>query len=272
MDNIGVFANKIRCRSLELCNLKRTSHIGGSLSVADILAVLYCSILDVNPDKPTSPNRDRLYYSKGHACVALYATLELMGYFHEYDLSASFTEDGTYFTSHVNHNLPGVEHSTGSLGHALGVASGCALALKRKGLTNSVFAILSDGELDEGSNWEAILFAAHHRLDNLTIVIDYNKIQSFGTVSEVMSLEPLIDKFRAFNWDVTEVDGHSIDDLQSLLVTCKAKRSGSPKCVIAHTVKGKGVSFMENNLLWHYRSPSDADLETAREELMLNNA
>jgi transketolase len=195
-----------------------------------------------------------------------------MGYFHEYDLSASFTEDGTYFTSHVNHNLSGVEHSTGSLGHALGVACGCALALKRKGRTNSVFAILSDGELDEGSNWEAILFAAHHRLDNLTIVIDYNKIQSFGTVSEVMSLEPLIDKFHAFNWDVTEVDGHSIDDLQSLLVTCKAKRSGSPKCVIAHTVKGKGVSFMENNLLWHYRSPSDADLETAREELMSNNA
>jgi transketolase len=272
MKDVAAFANNIRCRSLELCNLKRTSHIGGALSVADILAVLYCSILYVNPDQPELQNRDRIYFSKGHACVALYAALELKGFFRDHDLSASFAEDGTYFTSHVSHNLPGIELSTGSLGHALGVACGCALALKRKGLTNSVFVILSDGELDEGSNWEAILFAAHHKLDNLTIVIDYNKMQSFGTVSAVMSLDPLADKFRAFNWDVTEVDGHSIDELQSQLSTYKVEQTGRPKCVIAHTTKGKGVSFMENNLLWHYRSPSDADLVTAYSELMANNA
>jgi transketolase len=267
MTDFHTFSKQIRLRVLELCNQKRTSHIGGAFSVADVLAVLYGDVLDVHPEKIDDPSRDRLFYSKGHACTALYAALELRGFFQGKDLLKEFTENGSYFTSHINHRLPGVELSTGSLGHALGVACGTAVACKRRQMGNTVCAILSDGELDEGSNWEAILFAAHNRLDNLMVVIDFNKIQSFGTVKEVMDLDPLADKFRAFNWDVEEVDGHSTEDLQEVLTRFKSARSGRPKCLIAHTVKGKGVSFMENDLLWHYRSPSDQDVQRAREEL-----
>ncbi|MBN9116159.1 MAG: transketolase, partial [Pandoraea sp.] len=261
------FANYIRLCALELCYSKRTSHIGGAFSVADILAVLYSGVLDVSPQRCNDPARDRLFYSKGHACTALYAALARRGFFSADDLRANFIADGGYFTSHVNHRLPGVELSTGSLGHALGVACGSALAGLRREQPHSVFAILSDGELDEGSNWEAILFAGHHRLDNLIAVIDYNKIQSFGSVAEVMNLEPLSDKFRAFNWAITEVDGHDLHQLREGLVDAKARRDGKPKCIIAHTVKGKGVSFMENHLVWHYRSPDDENYRAARKEL-----
>lgn len=267
MTDTEVFANAIRLRALELCYRKRTSHIGGAFSVADVLAVLYSGTMAIDPATTQSMSRDRLFYSKGHACSALYAALELRGFFPGVDVLAEFTENGSYFTSHINHNLPGVELSTGSLGHALGVACGSALAGKRRAMDYAVFSIVSDGELDEGSNWEAIMFAAHHRLDNLVLVVDYNKIQSFGTVAEVMTLEPLADKFRAFNWDVTEVDGHSIATLQQTLGAAKADRTGRPHCVIAHTVKGKGVSFMENQLAWHYKSPRDDDYRAARIEL-----
>ncbi|WP_109478983.1 transketolase [Paraburkholderia sp. C35] len=261
------FANAVRLRALELCHLKRTSHIGGAFSVADILAVLYNEVLEVDPATTQSPTRDRLFYSKGHACTALYASLELRGFFDAEDLTQGFTADGSYFTSHVNHRVPGIELSTGSLGHALGVACGTALAGLRRRLPYTVFTIVSDGELDEGSNWEAILFAAHQKLDNVVVVVDYNKIQSFGSVADVMNLEPLADKFRAFNWAVEEVDGHSIEDLSTTLLNAKTERAGKPKCVIAHTIKGKGVSFMEESLAWHYRSPSQTDYENARIEL-----
>lgn len=258
---------KLRLRILELCHKKRTSHIGGAFSVIDILAVLYIDILDLSIERLEDPLRDRLYYSKGHACTALYSILELCGFFASYDLLAEFTADGSYFTSHVNHRLPGIELSTGSLGHAFGVACGTALACKKLSRKCSIYAILSDGELDEGSNWEAALFAAHNNLDNLTIVIDYNKIQSFGTVSEVMNLEPLAQKFQAFNWSVYEVDGHSPSALKNIFDKTKFLQDGRPKCIIAHTTKGKGVDFMENNLVWHYRSPTDEDLIKARLQL-----
>lgn len=267
MTDFVSFSKKMRLRILELCNRKRTSHIGGAFSVAEILAVLYGDVLDIHPDDPYASSRDRLFFSKGHACTALYAAMEIRGFFEGKDLLDEFTENGSYFTSHVNHRLPGVELSTGSLGHALGVACGSALACKRQNRQNNIFAVLSDGELDEGSNWEAILFAAHNKLDNLIAVIDYNKIQSFGTVKEVMNLEPLADKFRAFNWDVEDVDGHSVASLHEILLRFKSRQTGRPKCVIAHTIKGKGVSFMENNLDWHYRSPSEQDVLNARKEL-----
>lgn len=235
--------------------------------MADILAVLYNEVLDVSPATADAPTRDRLFYSKGHACTALYAALELREFFEPHELTEGFTANGSYFTSHVNHRLPGIELSTGSLGHALGVACGTALAGVRRKSPHTVFAILSDGELDEGSNWEAILFAAHQKLDNLVAIVDYNKIQSFGSVEEVMNLEPLADKFRAFNWSVHEVDGHDLEALSKTLRGAKADRSGKPKCVVAHTIKGKGVSFMEQELAWHYRSPSTDDYEKARIEL-----
>jgi transketolase len=267
MSDFAEQAKQIRLRVLELCSQKRTSHIGGAYSVADILTVLYGGVLNVNPDEINNPDRDRLFYSKGHACTALYAALELNGFFKGLNLLEEFTENGSYFTSHINHRLPGIELSTGSLGHALGVACGSAIAMKRRKSAASIFAVLSDGELDEGSNWEAILFAAHNKLDNLVAIIDYNKIQSFGSVSEVMNLEPLSEKFRAFNWKVEEVDGHSFSALEDVFQKFKKDRDGRPKCVIAHTIKGKGVSFMENDLAWHYRSPSDEDVLKAHHEL-----
>lgn len=266
MDDLE-FAKKVRLRALELCYRKRASHIGGAFSIADVLAVLYNGVLSISPETAQSPTRDRLFYSKGHACSALYAALELRGFFPDISLLDEFIQDGSYFTSHINHNLAGVELSTGSLGHALGVACGSALAGKRRGADYAVFTIVSDGELDEGSNWEAILFAAHHQLDNLVLVVDFNKIQSFGSVAEVMALEPLADKFRAFNWGVIEVDGHSIPLLERTLRDVKATRDGRPHCVIAHTVKGKGVSFMENRLAWHYQSPRDDDYRAAVAEI-----
>jgi transketolase len=237
-------ASKIRQLVLRLCYEKKASHIGGAFSIADVLAVLYSDILKVDPDDPADPNRDRLFYSKGHACTALYAALQHKGFFKELDLLANFTADGSYFTSHVNHKLPGVELSTGSLGHALGVACGVALAAKRKAQAHGVFAILSDGELDEGSNWEAFLFAPNYKLDNLVAIVDYNKIQSFGRVEEVLSLEPLAQKFQAFNWEVMEVDGHDHQALRIALRDAREDRNGKPKVLIAHKVKGKGVSFM----------------------------
>lgn len=261
------FARQIRLLALDLCHRHRTSHIGGSLSVSDILAALYGQEMHISPQLADSPDRDRLFYSKGHACAALYAALDLRGFFPPGELRQSFVADGSYFTSHVNHKLPGVELSTGSLGHALGVACGSALAGKRRRQGYRVFAVLSDGELDEGSNWEAILFAAHHRLENLTMIVDYNKIQSFGAVDEVMALEPLSAKFRAFNWTVQEIDGHDMPALISALTKAKSEWSGRPNCIIAHTVKGKGVKFMEDQLVWHYRSPSDEDYALARAAL-----
>ena len=262
------FSREIRLKALDLCYLKKTSHIGGAFSVAEILAVLYGSVMNISPSNAASPDRDRLFYSKGHACTALYAALDISGFFPGHDLDEEFIANGSYFTSHVNHRLPGIELSTGSLGHALGVACGSALACKRKNVDSSIFAILSDGELDEGSNWEAIMFAAHNRLDNLIAIIDYNKIQSFGNTKDVMNLEPLAEKFRSFNWEIQEVDGHSIKDLDQLLWKFKSERADKPKCVLAHTIKGKGVSFMEQKLLWHYRSPTLDEVECARSELM----
>jgi transketolase len=270
MNNYAEIAKQVRLRVLELCYTKKTSHIGGSLSVADILSVLYGGVLSISPSEPDAVNRDRLYYSKGHACAALYAVLEIAGFFPDENLLEKFTLNGSYFTSHINHKLPGIEFSTGSLGHALGVSCGSALACQRKGFNNTIFTILSDGELDEGSNWEAIMFAAHHHLDNIVIIIDYNKIQSFGSIQEVMNLEPLAEKFKCFNWHVREVNGHSTTELHNVLSEFKESRNRMPKCIIAHTIKGKGVSFMENELKWHYKSPSADDVKLAMIELESN--
>jgi transketolase len=261
------FAQEIRLLALELCYTKKTSHIGGAFSVADILAVLYGGVMNISPVLVNDPNRDRLFYSKGHACTSLYAALGKLNFFSVEALLNNFVKDGEYFTSHINHQLPGIELSTGSLGHALGVAAGSALAGKRKKLSYTVYVILSDGELDEGSNWEAIMFAAQNKLDNLVLIIDYNKIQSFGRVEDVMVLEPLADKFRAFNWHVEEVDGHCIKNLKSVLALIKQADITKPKCLIAHTIKGKGVSFMEDSLAWHYKSPNAEEYQEAKKEL-----
>jgi transketolase len=248
-------AQKIRLHAVDLVYRAKASHIGGALSVTDILSVLYANILRYDSSNSAWVDRDRLLFSKGHCCTSLYAALHLVGFFPLDDL-LSFATNGSYFTSHVNHNVPGIELSTGSLGHALPVACGMALAAIRKNKSWRVFVILSDGELDEGSNWESFLFAPHHLLRNLTVIIDYNRIQSFGTTKEVLDLDPLVDKLKAFRWNVSEIDGHNHDEVRKVL-TVPPQNSNLPSAIIAHTIKGKGVSFMENQLSWHYRSPDE---------------
>lgn len=260
-------AKRIRLLSLKVAYEKKVSHIGGSFSITDILSVLYSGILSVDPNDANNSKRDRLFYSKGHACLALYSTLHLSGFFEGLDFLNDFIKDGSYFTSHINHKIPGIEISTGSLGHAFGVSAGVALAAKKQNKNYNIFTILSDGELGEGSNWEAFLFAAHHKLDNLTVIIDFNKIQSFGFVSEVLAIDSLSDKMLAFNFEVYEVDGHNHEDLHKVLFQSKQSRNNKPKVIIANTVKGKGVSFMENNLLWHYKSPDKNEYDQAILEL-----
>ncbi|MGH7975533.1 MAG: transketolase, partial [Limisphaerales bacterium] len=241
------------------------SHVGGGLSMADLLAALYGEVLKVDVKQPQFPDRDRFILSKGHACAALYATLALKGFFPVEELK-QYGQNGSRLMAHVSHKVPGVEFSTGSLGHGLGFACGKALAAKRQKKNWRVFAMLSDGELDEGSNWEAILFAPQHKLDNLIAIVDYNKIQSLGSVKEVLDLHPLAEKFRAFNWSVKEIDGHNHDEISAALKTLPFE-PGKPSCLIAHTVKGKGVDFMENKLLWHYRTPNAEQVKNALGQL-----
>jgi transketolase len=263
--NSAAPARRMRRLALEMVHRANASHIGGSLSMADLLDVLYGKILRVRPEEPSWPERDRFILSKGHCCSTLYAALALRGFF-PLDELETFGRNGSRLMTHVSHKVPGVEFSTGSLGHGLPFGCGKALAAKRRGWAWRVFVMLSDGELDEGSNWEAILFAPQHRLDNLVAIVDYNKQQSLGAVSEVLELGPLADKFRAFRWAVREIDGHSHDAIHEALCGLPWE-PGRPNCLIAHTVKGKGVSFMEGSLLWHYRSPDAAQLRQALSEL-----
>lgn len=259
-------ARKIRLHSLRMTHRAKSSHIGSSMSMAEILAVLYRRILRVSPETVDSPDRDRLVLSKGHACAGLYAVLAECGFFPKAWLR-SFYLNGARLAGHATADgIPGVEVSTGSLGHGLPIASGLALAGKRDAKPFRVFAVLSDGECDEGSNWEAALFAPQHQLDNLVVVVDYNKIQSLGRVDEVLELEPFAAKWQAFRWAVREVDGHNIQDLTKALGSVPFE-PGKPSCIIAHTVKGKGVSFMENKLLWHYRTPQGDEYKEALAEL-----
>jgi transketolase len=243
-----------------------SSHIGAVLSLADILAVLYGAVLRLRPREPRWPERDRLVLSKGHAGAGVYAALAATGFLDRAVLD-THCKDGSILSGHVSHvGVPGVELSTGSLGHGLSVSAGMALAAQRDGRGHRVFCIQSDGECDEGSVWEAVLFAAHHRLNRLIVVIDYNKIQSLAPVAETLALEPFADKWRAFGWGVREVDGH--DHLALFHALSEAPPiSDRPTCLIAHTVKGKGVSFMENSVLWHYRTAKGDEFDAALREL-----
>lgn len=235
--------------------------------MADIVAVLYGQILNVDPANPKWRGRDRFILSKGHAGAGIYAALAERGFFSTDKLLTHY-RDGSDLSGHVSHKgIPGVELSTGSLGHGLPVGTGMAYAAKLDGLAHRVFVLLSDGECDEGSNWEAILFAAHHRLDNLVAIVDYNKVQSLKPVPETLALEPFADKWRSFGWAVVEADGHNHDQLRAAFDRLPLK-SERPSCVIAHTVKGKGVSFMEHSVLWHYRTAKGDELAAAESELM----
>lgn len=259
-------ATTIRAQVLKMTHQAKSSHVGSSLSLADILAVLYGSVLRVNPKNPDWDKRDRLILSKGHAGAGLYAVLAEVGFFSS-EILKSYYQNGSNLAGHTTHTaVPGVEVSTGSLGHGLSIACGMALAGKQERKDYRVFTILSDGECDEGSIWEAALFAPHHNLDNLTAIVDYNKIQSLGRVEEVLDLEPLADKWRAFGWAVKEIEGHNLNEIFESMSNIPLE-AGKPSCVIAHTIKGKGVSYMEDNLAWHYQHPDPEQLQQALAEL-----
>ncbi len=265
-DDLRQLAWRLRLHSVEMTHSAWSAHLGSSLSAAELLAVLYRGILNVRPNEPDWPERDRFILSKGHACAAYYAVLAECGFFPK-DWLGTFYQNGSLLPGHATRGaIPGIEVSTGSLGHGTSMAAGMALAAKRDGKAHRVFCLLSDGECDEGSTWEPALFAPQHRLDNLTVIIDYNKIQSLGTVKEVMDLEPFADKWTAFGWAVREVDGHDLRAVYAELSQVPFQ-TGKPTCVIAHTVKGKGISFMEDRLLWHYRTPQGEEYEEALREL-----
>lgn len=232
----------------------KTSHIGSCFSIADLIAVLYSSVMNIEPSSPEYEDRDRLILSKGHACAVVYAALAENKFFPRHDL-LDYAKSSSIFSSHISHKVPGVEFSTGSLGHGLPHGVGRALAARMKGKPWQTYVVLGDGEIAEGSNWEAMLFAAHHHLGNITLIVDRNNLQSFGTTDETLKLNPLEEKFTSFGWQVETVDGHSHPDIFSAINKAKVNQS-VPTVILASTVKGKGVSFMENSVAWHYKSPT----------------
>ena len=261
-----LLALKIRRHAIEMTHRGQSSHIASILSMADILAVLYGDTMNFRSNEPQWSERDRFILSKGHAGAGVYATLAELGFFSVSKLNTHY-QDGSDLSGHVSHKrIPGVEFSTGSLGHGLPVCVGMAKAAKLDQRRHNVYCLMSDGECDEGSNWEAALFAAHHNLNNLIAIIDYNKLQSLGSVSDTLGLEPFADKWRSFGWLVHEIDGHDHTQLKSVLKP-DVPHSTMPKCVIAHTTKGKGVTFMENAVLWHYRHPAGEEYQNACSEL-----
>lgn len=261
------FAQQIRLKTLEMIYHSRASHIASCFSCADILATLYTGCLRVNPLFPLDPMRDRLIVSKGHAAAAVYAALGLKGFF-PLSLLTTYGQPHSPLLGHVSHYVPGVEYSSGSLGHGLSIGCGIALGLRYDKIDSKVVVLASDGELNEGSFWEAVMFAAHHQLSNLLVIIDLNGIQSLGSCEEVLSMGSLMEKFKAFGFSVMEVDGHDPAELGQCFFT----RSLKPQVILAKTIKGKGVSFMENNLLWHYKNPSQEQFLQAKQELECANS
>lgn len=247
------------------------SHIGGILSCADIVAVLYADIANYDIKNTKNPLRDRVILSKGHNGVAIYAALAEVGFFPVEELD-TYGMNGSKFSCHVSHkNVPGVEITTGSLGHGIGVACGMALNAKLKNLPYKVYVIVGDGECNEGSVWEAAMLAAQYKLDNFTVIVDANGMQAMGNCMDIINMEPMADKWQAFNWNVIEVkDGHNHQKLKEAF---SKSNDGNPKVIIARTVKGKGISFMENKILWHYRDPQgDLYLQALRELEEAHNA
>lgn len=260
-------ALEVRRDIVQMTSRSGASHIGSALSCVEILVTLYSKVLRVDAENPEWDERDRFIMSKGHACTALYSVLAHQGFFPHARLSKYYIDGGT-LAGHVTHTgVPGVEVSTGSLGHGLAISVGIAEGAKRLGNDWKVYALLSDGECDEGSTWEAALLASSWGLGKLTAIVDYNKIQAYGRVDEVVQLEPFTEKWKSFGWDVSEVDGHDFTQLLEALDVKNRSVDGKPYCIIAHTIKGKGISFMENDVLWHYRSPKGEEFDRAMAEL-----
>ncbi|MBA3430114.1 MAG: transketolase [Actinobacteria bacterium] len=260
------YARRIRVAILQAVAAAKSSHVGSAFSCVELLVSLYFRALKVDPRRPQDPGRDRFVMSKAHAGIALYATLAERGFI-PHSVLREYCVDGGTLAGHADaHGVPGVEVSAGSLGHGLAISVGMALRAKRVGQSWRVVALLSDGECDEGSTWEAALLASHLRLDALTAIVDYNGLQGMGPTREVVNLDPIADKWRSFGWATREIEGHNWEEIGSALAELPLER-GRPTAIIARTTKGKGVSFMEDQVLWHYRSPAGDELERAFAEL-----
>ncbi|OGM99551.1 MAG: hypothetical protein A2817_01185 [Candidatus Yanofskybacteria bacterium RIFCSPHIGHO2_01_FULL_39_8b] len=244
-----------------------STHIGSLLSTVDILTALYFDILRIDPKKPNNSNRDRFILSKGHGCLGLYCTLANRGFISKKILN-EYCKDGSTLPIHpVRGSVPGIEATTGSLGHGLGMGLGLALARKRDNESGRVFVLLSDGECDEGSTWEAVMLAGHLKTDNLIAIVDYNKIQCYGHVKDILDLEPFTDKWRANGWEAIEVNGHKFEELIPALRSIPSQ-VGKPTVIIAHTARGKGVPSMENKLEWYYYNIKSENLDKILAELI----
>lgn len=262
--NTEDLANRIRNHVVDMTHTSHASHVASAMSIADIIAVLYGSVLHYSAGTPRDLGRDRFVLSKGHAGTALYAALAEEGFFPLRELE-DYYQNGSKLSGHISHKgVPGVEVSTGSLGHGVCIACGMAMAAKLDHALHHIYALVGDGECEEGAVWEMALFASHNRLANFTVIVDNNRYQAMGTCENVIGMDGLAQKWGAFGFHVVECDGHDHEALKKAFGTrCDAK----PVCVVAHTVKGKGVSFMENNLLWHYRDPQGEFYEQAKAEL-----
>jgi transketolase len=254
----------IRQIILNQSHLAHVGHIGSALSITDIIAALYGGVLDI--PHPESPDRDRFILSKGHAVLAVYAALHLKGWLSQSQLD-SYCADGTLLGVHPEHQLRGIDFSTGSLGHGLSFGAGAALAARLQKSTRRAFVLVSDAECNEGSLWEAVMFAAHHRLANLIAIIDLNGQQALGYTDEILSLTVMADRWRAFGWDVHEVDGHNIPDIVRMIANLDTA-TGPPHVLVARTVFGKGVSYMEGQIKWHYLPMSQEEYRQALAEIV----
>ena len=264
MESNKEIAKRIRILSLRMTNRGNSSHIGSIFSIADILAVLFNDFLTLDNTNPKNPNRDRFILSKGHAGAGVYAALAIKGFFSMDDLD-KHCQNGSLLSGHVSHKgIKGVEFSTGSLGHGFPVAVGMSYSGKINNEDHKVVCLLSDGELDEGSNWESTLLASHLKLDNLIVIIDKNNLQSIKSTSETLNLDPLKEKFNSFGCYTIEIDGHDVTQIKNAL---HEKKEGKPLIILANTVKGKGVRFMENNVIWHYKTAKDNNFTNALKEL-----
>ena len=261
-------ANELRISILNMAIRANGGHIGGAYSIIDVMTALYFRVLKHDPSNPSWPMRDRVIYSKGHGCLALYNVLAGTGYFGEERLTKFSVDDGLLAGHPERGFVPGVEATTGSLGHGLSIAVGMALADQMDRNGRRVFCVMSDGECNEGSVWEAAMAGPQFKLDNLTLVIDSNKLESLGKVSDIMSIEPLGERFKTFGWAVEEIDGHNMEHIVDRLERAPFE-AGKPSLIVAHTVKGKGVSFMEGVPMWHFRAPNEKEAKLALAELQV---
>ena len=268
ISELDSISRRIRGKLVELSASRRTPHLGSSLSCVDILIAAYWEALAVDPARPADPNRDRFILSKGHAATTLYVTLWLKGFFGDDILDSYATPGGTLPEHPVLGSAPGIEVTSGSLGHGLPIGLGMALAGKIRKQKYRVFVLMSDGECNEGSVWEAAMLAPAHKLENLVAIVDFNRWQATGRSEQITAISPLKDKFQAFGWSAHDLDGHDIAQLSATLKNVPDK-SGKPVAIIAHTVKGKGISFMEDDNNWHYRIPSADEVKLALQELQL---